>query len=110
MRTYNVTTRDTFNAWKVSNNADGNGISLYVENGCKLYCIFEQLQNQCIKAFQRFGGLDLDYLTNCSSLKAITRAARQRLAGDGESWTMDDDRQARAALARHIFETCEYAA
>lgn len=110
MRTYNVTTPETFNAWKVANNADSNGLSAYVENNCELYCIFEQLQNQCIKAFRRFAGLDLDYLTNSGALKAITRAARQRLAGFGESWTMDDDRQARAALARHIFETCEFAA
>lgn len=85
-------------------NYRNNGISVFVCNNRDLYCMLEALCGQCVKVFRKCGGLDLDILCNCSSLKAITRAARRRLASFGESWTMADDIEARRALVAYIFE------
>lgn len=89
----------------------GNGISLFVLNDRKFYCMVESLSNACAKKFAKLGGLDLTNLENCSTLKAITRAARKELWHRWEeSYNMSDDLEARKELTAYIFLTAEYIA
>ena len=82
-----------------------NGLSCYILNNREAYLHIEALAAQLAKIYKKVGGLDLAIVENCSTLKAITRAARQKLAGFGERWTMDDDRTARKHLTAYLFET-----
>lgn len=102
MRTYNITTPDQFK----SMNADGNGISIWVVNSRALYCRLEWFAECCKKKFKKFGGLDMEYLTNSSTMKAITRDARKQLAKWDEIHTMKEDQDARKYLAIWVYEYC----
>jgi hypothetical protein len=103
MKTFNITTSSEF--FKMSTPA-GNGLSIYIVNTYELYCRLDALTECCRKKFKKFGGLDLGYLADSSTLKSITRDARKQLAKFGESWTMQDDRQAREFLAYQCYENC----
>ena len=56
------------------------------------------------KQFKKYGGVDLDYLLDSSTLKAITREARKALAKYGEHYTMQEDKEARAALVVSVWD------
>lgn len=102
MKTFNITTPNQFK----SMNADGNAISIWVVNSRNLYCRLEALAECCKKKFNKFGGLDMDYLTNSSTMKAITREARKELAKWDEFHTMQEDQEARKYLAIWVYEYC----
>lgn len=109
MKQYTITTPETFKSWKAANAEQieiGRRLSLYVENVYDIYTQFEWLCACCLKQFRKRGGLDLDYLKESSTMKAITRAARKYAAEYGERYTMDEDRAARAYLAASIFDHC----
>jgi len=106
MKNYTITTSETLKDWTSANNVNANGISIWVENRQSLYIWFENLCKACTKKFAKYGGLDLDYLSNCSTLKAITRQARKELSKIGESYTMQEDASARKYLAVAVFEYC----
>ena len=104
-----ITTPDTLNTWTAAHAEqieNGSRLSLYVENVSDIYTQFEWLCACCLKKFRKFGGLDLDYLKESATLKAITRAARKYAAKYGEHYTMDEDRAARAYLAASVFDYC----
>lgn len=102
MRTFNITTPDQFRTMSAS----GNGISIWVVNSRSLYCRLESLAECCKKKFSKFGGLDLEYLTNSSTMKAITRDARKELAKWDEIHTMQEDQESREYLALWVYEYC----
>lgn len=101
---FNITTPDQFK----SISCPGNGISIWVTNSRDLYCRLEALANCCVKKFKNFGGLDLDYLTDSSMMKSISRDARKQLKNWDEHYTMQDDRAARQYLAMWVYEYCLY--
>lgn len=108
-----ISTRDQFEAWKRSNDIEtqeerGRAVVLVVENDQKIYVLYEQLAGACRKAWKKYGGLDLQYLSNCSVLRAITRAARRWESHCNGFVTMADDRAARVCLARRIWEEWLY--
>lgn len=102
MRTFNITTPDQFR----SMSSASNGISMWVVNSRVLYCRLEALAECCKKKFNKFGGLDLEYLTNSSTMKAISREARKELKIWGETYTMQEDQNARKYLALWVYEYC----
>ena len=101
---FTITTPANFKDWKNNHNTNGNGIDLFVENNYNTYARFEWLCNCCLKQFKKYGGLDLDYLLNSSILKDITRGARKALAKYGEQYTMQEDKDARAALVVSVWD------
>lgn len=110
---YNVITPAGLAAWKASNldkatEEAGHVLFITVQNTRELYCMFEQLQNCCVKAWKKHGGLDLSHLAGSSAMKTITRAARKWCARFDELHTMQEDAAARVLLALDIFGTCEY--
>lgn len=106
--TYTIVTPETFGEWRTAHNADSNLIALYVTTCRNLYRDLECLANACCKQFKRHGGLDLGYLSEFATLKAITRAGRKEVFRyDGITPTMEKDRQAREYLAAWIFEYCQ---
>ena len=105
MRTYSITTPEQFK----SMSAQSNGISIWVVNSRDLYCRLEALAECCKKKFKKFGGLDMDYLTNSSTMKAISRDARKHLKEWDEFYTMQEDQDARKYLAIWIYEYCLFA-
>lgn len=102
MRTFNITTPDQFRTMSAS----GNGISIWVVNSRDLYYRLEALAECCQKKFAKFGGLDMDYLTNSSTMKSITRDARKQLRNMDEIHTMQEDQDARKYLALWVYEYC----
>lgn len=102
MRTFNITTPDQFKGMTAS----GNGISIWVVNSRDLYCRLEALAECCKKKFNKFGGLDMEYLTNSSTMKAISRDARKELREWDETYTMQEDQDARKYLALWVYEYC----
>ena len=114
MKSYtNVINAAGLEAWKAANlnkatEEAGRVLFVTVQNCRDLYCMFEALQNQCSKAWKKYAGLDLSYLSNCSIMKSITRAARKWCARFGEFHTMQEDAAARILLALDIFDTCKY--
>lgn len=48
----------------------------------------------------------MEYLTDSSIMKSITRDARKQLRGWDEVYSMQDDRQAREYLAFWVYEYC----
>ena len=109
-KVFNLVTPENFQNWKTfqaeQNNVEKNGIYSIVQKVTNIYLSFEWLQNCCIKQFKKFGGLDLAYLVESSTLKSITREARKYAAGIGENYTMKDDHDARVLLSSEIYETC----
>lgn len=105
MRTKNYTISASLNGYQ----HQGNGISLFILNDRDFYCMVEKLCDQCAKKFAKFGGIDLNLLESCSTLKAITRAARKELWRRWEEvYNMSDDLEARKELTAYIFLTAEY--
>lgn len=102
---YIITTPEEFK--KMS--PQGNGISIYVTNSRDLYCRLEALANCCLKKFKKLGGLDMEYLTDSSVMKSISRDARKQLREYDEHYTMQDDRRAREYLAYWVYEFCLFA-
>lgn len=102
MRTFNITTPEQFKSFT----PQGNGISIYVTNSRDLYVRLESLAECCKKKFIKFGGLDMEYLTDSSVLRSITREARKQLQQFDEVYNMQDDRQAREYLAFWVYEYC----
>ena len=102
MRTFNITTPEQFRCM----NSAGNGISVLVVNSRDLYCRLEALAECCKKKFNKFGGLDVEYLTNSSTMKAISRDARKELKKWAETYTMQEDQDARKYLALWVYEYC----
>lgn len=101
---YTITTPQEFKKM----NPQGNGISIWVTNSRDLYCRLEALAELCKKHFKKFGGLDLDYLTESSTMRSITREARKQLRQWDEVYSIADDRQARAYLACWVYEFCMF--
>ena len=106
-----ISTRADFEAWKLSNDIEtqeerGRAVVLIVENDYDIYLLYEQLAGACRKAWQKFGGLDLDCLKNSSAMANITRAVRRRENHYrcSDFVTMAEDRAARVCLARRIWE------
>lgn len=104
-----IKTKEQFNSWAVLNEREKNEnngqiiiINIYNDRPRRLW--FESLENDCKKAAQKYGGLDLDYLAGCSTLKAITRAARYAENNAGGCVGMVEDRAARIALAARIWQ------
>lgn len=102
MKTYNLTTPEQFKKMT----PQGNGISVWVTNSRDLYCRLESLAECCRKKFNKLGGLDMEYLTDSSVMKSITRDARKQLKEWDEVYNMQDDRQAREYLAFWVYEYC----
>lgn len=101
----NLTTRETLCNYSYNSN----GLSITVLFSRDLYCRLEALCISIAKIAKRAGGLDMSIIENCSSLKAITRAARQMCLKEwNEVWTMEDDREARKHLAYYIAEFAFY--
>lgn len=97
----NLTTRETLCNYSYNSN----GLSITVLNSRNLYCRLEALAISVAKIAKRAGGLDMEIIENCSSLKSITRSARQMCLREwDEVWTMDQDREARRHLAYYIAE------
>lgn len=97
----NLTTRETLCNYSYKSN----GLSITVLNSRNLYCRLEALCMSIAKIAKRAGGVDMNIIENCSSLKAITRAACQMCLREwDEVWTMDDDKEARKHLAYYIAE------
>ena len=97
----NLTTRETLSNYAYSSN----GLSITVLNSRDLYCRLEALCMSVAKIAKKAGGLDMAIIENCSSLKSITRAARQMCLKEwDEVWTMEDDRNTRKHLAYYIAE------
>lgn len=97
----NLTTRETLCNYSYSSN----GLSITVLNSRELYYRLESLCLSVAKIAKKAGGLDMSIIENCSSLKAITRAARQMCLKEwDEVWTMEQDKEARKHLAFYIAE------
>ena len=106
-----IKNKEAFTAWAASNKYQENeraGFSLIivVENIENIYRQYENLGRMCQKAYKKYGGLDLDYLANCSILKSITRAARVFDNTHGGRLNMAEDRAARVALAGRLWLEC----
>lgn len=102
---YTITTPEEFK--KMS--PQGNGISIWVTNNSDLYERLEALAECCKKKFKKFGGLDMDYLIESSTMRKITRDARKQLRLWNEVYSIPEDRQAREYLAYWVYEFCLFA-
>src|SRR5574344_1771989 len=92
----NLTTRETLNKYEYHSNA----LSEIVLNNGRIYQKLELLAISISKIAKKEGGVDMNIIENCSTLKAITREARKYcLKMYNEVWTMEDDRNARKHLA-----------
>lgn len=97
----NLTTAETLHLYEYGSN----GLSVTILNNRDFYCQIEALAMSCTKIARKIGGLDLNIIENCSTLKAITRNARKWLAKQfNEVYNMDDDRTARTELTYYIAE------
>ena len=107
-----IKTRAEFDAWANTNNLNEHEsraarLVLIIDNTFNIWRSFEWLGNCCRKAFKKYGGLDLGYLSNCSVLKTITREARKYdKTNGGGGFTMAEDRAARIALAGRLWFEC----
>ena len=97
----NLTTRGTLNKYEYHSN----GLSATVLNNGRIYPKLEALAISISKIAKKAGGVDMDIIENCSTLKAITRETRKYcFKMYDEVWTMEDDRNARKHLAYYIAE------
>ena len=97
----NLTTRETLYRYE----HQSNGLSITVLNDGRIYPKLEALAISIAKMARRAGGVDLNMIENCSTLKAITRETRKYcFEMYNEVWTMEDDRNARKHLAYYIAE------
>ena len=103
-KSFNITTPARVEEIRKATNS--NGISIYVENSRDLYLRLEALSKCCLKHFKKYGGLDIDYLANSSTMKAITRDARKELLNYDERHTMQEDATARVVLAVSVYDYC----
>lgn len=107
--TYHITSYEGLKAWREANDLGSTSASrllrAVVLNERDIYLKYENLCRQCRMHYTKHVGLDLEYLRDSSTMKAITREARRRL--DGHTG-MDDDRRVRTELAGDILEYCYF--
>lgn len=90
--------------WK-GGSTQGNIIADIVENTREYYDRWANLARMCEKQAKRYGGLDLAYLSESSTMRDITRVARQYLCREWKQrFTMQDDAQARRYLAERVMD------
>lgn len=105
-KSFNITTPEEID--EMFKKMKSNEISIYVMNQSELYCKLETLCKMCVKKFKKYNGLDINYLANCSTMKAITRTARHELLNYDKRQTMLEDEEARNTLALYVHDYCKY--
>lgn len=105
---FHLVTVATFAAWTAGKCQENNLIADICESDGRLSRSLDWLAGCCLKQYKKHGGLDLDYLADSSTLKSITRQARQKTAvyGRGAWFSMAEDLKARQYLAAGIFQRC----